>query len=399
MSGKDHPEALALAQLFSTCVECFGLIHPGKESEQAQRVAVAKLGIQQARLLAWGDMVGLLDVTSSRDPRLEDHDTRLAIEKALQDIIDRPAHTDRETQFEKYGLKPPKKFFQNNQPSLDVARIESFRERMEHFQRQKWEVKRGMSITMSHWMIQDVEKFKVFLALVKEKVDFLIGLMGVEAKVDTALKHDIKALGWHPIFDKIKAASDMSKLRLIQQACKDDYPEYVTAAQVALDYLDKEYKDNYQELRDGIPTSTEIPGAAAYMLAQSRYLAAAYERKNSKSPKPSGNGPTFLKMFRPKSWRKNSKDLLTPEGDTKGRSNSYAPTTSDSPLTPPLTPVRSKSLAVPYSGTHEQPPTPERKSEDDVLSKTVTATSVDMGTTAAPVSSMVSRHDYWKSPW
>lgn len=389
----EHPEALALAQLFSTCVECFGLIHPGKEWDQAQRIQIAKLGIQQGRLLAWGDMVGILDVSENRDKRLEDPEIRATIEKALGDIIDRPAHTDRETQFETFGLKPPKKFTRASQPALDVARIESFRERLEILQHQRWEVKRGMSITISHWMIEDVAKFKTFLALVKEKIDFLAGFMGVEQKVHTSLKYDIKALGWHPVFDKLKASSDMSKLRLIQQACDDDYPEYSVAAGVALEYLNKEYKDNYQELREGAVTSTEVPGAAQYMIAQSRQLAAAYEKKNK--PK----SPTFLQRIRPKSWRKSSKDLGVKEDDTKGRSMSYAPVSTETPLTPPMTPERSKSIAVPFSSEeHAAIVSPDRKSEDNIMSRTQTAESV-IGTTAAPVTSMISRHDYWKSPW
>lgn len=367
-------------------------IHPGKEWEQAQRVIIAKLGIQQGRLLAWGDMIGLLDVSKNRDPRLEDPEIRGTIEKALGDIIDRPAHTDRETQFEQYGLKPPKKFSSARQPALDVARIESFRERLEILQKQRWEVKRGMSITISHWVIQDIEKFKSYLALITEKVDFLVGFMGVEQKVHTALKYDIKALGWHPVFDKMKASNDMSKLRLIQHACADDYPDYVVAAGVALEYLNKEYKDNYQELREGAVTSTEIPGAAQYMLAQSRQLAAAYEKKNK--PK----SPTFLQRVRPKSWRKSSKDLSVDTEDVKGRSLSYAPTTSDTPLTPPMTPERSKSIAVSFP-SEDQPllVEMERKSEDNAIARTDTVESA-IGTTAAPISSAISRHDYWKSP-
>ena len=355
---------------------------------------IAKLGIQQGRLLAWGDMVGILDVSDKRDTRLEDPDIRRTIEKALEEIIDRPAHTDRETQFEQYGLKPPKRFTNASQPALDVARIESFRERLEILQKQRWEVRRGMSITISHWMIEDVQKFKVFLELIKEKVDFLVGFMGVEHKVHTALKHDIKALGWHPVFDKLKASNDMSKLRLIQQACADEYPEYVTAAGVALQYVEKEDKDNYQELREGAVTSTEIPGAAQYLLAQARQRAA------DKKDKPKSQG--LFSRIRPKSWRKNSKDLSVDSDPAKGRSMSYAPGMSDTPLTPPESPdrERSKSLAVPFSPEERSALAgADRKSEDNAISRTDTVESKGMGTTAGPVTSMISRHDYWKSPW
>jgi hypothetical protein len=341
-------------------------------------------------------MVGLLDVSDLRDPRLTNPEIRTTIEQALQDVIDRPAHTDRETQFEEFGLKPPKKFSRASQPALDTARIESFRERLEILQHQRWEIKRGMSITISHWIIQDLGKFKGFLAMVKEKIDFLIGLMDVGSKVDTALRYDIKALGWHPVFDRMRASYDMAKLRIIQEACKDDYPTYVEAAQVALEYLNKEYKDNYQEIREGTPTSTEIPGAAAYMIAQSRQLASAYGKKPKNEKTPS-NTPIFLKMFRPKSWRKGSKDLSVDDGDAKGRSMSHTPTTSTNPLTPPLTPERSKSIAAPMTSVPDAA-RQERKSEDNAMARTATVESA-IGTTAAPIVSMISRYDYWKSPW
>lgn len=368
-------------------------IHPGKDWEQAQRVAIARLGIQQGRLLAWGDMISILDAPGTRDERLEDPEIRATIEQALEDIIDRPAHTDRETQFETYGLKPSKKFSRASQPALDVARIEAFRERMEIMERQRWEIKRGMSITVSHWMIEDVEKFKVFLAFAKEKVDFLVGFMGVEQKVHTALKHDIRALGWHPVFDKVKASNDMSKLRMIQHACATEYPQYAAAAGEALEYLNKEYKDNYQELREGAVTSTEIPGAASALLAQSKGLTTSHN-KPSKT-----NRPSLLERINPKSWRRSSKDLSSADPMTaKGRSMSHAPITNTY-MTPPASPERSKSVAVPFtSDEHAKIANMVQTGEDDAMSRTATVESAT-GTSAVPVASMISRHDYWRSPW
>jgi len=391
ITGKDHPEALALAQLFSTCVECFGLIHPRSEWDHQQRLSVAKLGIQQGRLLAWGDMVGILDISESRDSRLEDPEMRKTIETALQDIIDRPANSDRETQFAKYGLKPPKRFSNASQPALDIARIESFRERLEILQQQRWQVRRGMSITISHWMVYDNDKFQHYLALIKEKVDFLVGLMGVEDKVHRAMRHDIRALGWHPVFTKTKASSDMSKLRLIKEACAGEYPQYAEATQDALDYLDKEWKDSFQEAREEQIQSSgsEIPGAAAYMLSQSRQWNSSSQRRKSKSP-------SLLKLLRPRSWRKSSRDD-TPE---QGRSMSHTPTSNTEPPTPPLSPdkERSKSIAAPQSA--DAPPDTASVSigEDEAMTRIKTAEGGVVGTTAVePVTSMISRHDMWRS--
>ncbi|QDS69348.1 hypothetical protein FKW77_003820 [Venturia effusa] len=410
---KDHPEALSLAQLFSTCVECFGLIHPGKEWDQVQRGQIAKLGIQQGRLIAWGDMVGITELGPSRDARLEDKEIRATIEQALQDIIDRPADLGRASQFENYGLKPPTKYHSAYQPALDTARLESFRAKLEMLQEQRWEVRRGMSITISHWVIKNTDKFETFLSMIKEKVDFLIGLMGVEDKVDRALVLDIKALGWHPIFDKGRAAADISKLRLIKWTCEHDYPTYAAATEHALEYLDKQWKESAQETRKA-HRGSEIPGAAAKMAAEER-RAAMSQKTAANIPAHKTKKPSLFGMLRPKSWRKSSKNNISPpklDEEEKGRSMSYAP--PGDVLTPPLSPdpERSKSvshvptkdleaIAKDFATESKIPAAAPQKStaDDELLSRVETALSLNEQKTLEPIASMISRHDQWKSPY
>ncbi|OCL11436.1 hypothetical protein AOQ84DRAFT_437702 [Glonium stellatum] len=385
---KEKSGVLGLVQLFSTCVECFGLIHPSKDWDHIQRLLIAQLGIQQARLLVWGDNLGICDLGNSRDPRLDDPEYRAKIERALQSIIDRPAHTDRATQFEKYGLKPPKKFTSAYQPALDGARLEAFREKLEILQEHRWEERRGMSITITHWSIIDSEKFHPFLRLIQENVNALIELMGNEQQVDRGLKHDIKALGWHPIFDKAKVAADMSKLRLIKEACANDYPEYAAATQGALEYLDKEWKDSYEEIMERGTSGSEIPSAAAYIIRTApNQLKAAYAPQRPKLP-------GFFSHFRPKSWRRNSKGDTRSKGvdETVQRSQSYAhPITQSSP---PLNPQRSKSTAAiptkPASSGNQA-----QESSNDQLALVETAKSTEQPS-LEPVASIVSRHDQWK---
>jgi hypothetical protein len=394
--GKDNPSALAMAQLFSTCVEAMLLIHPSKEWDRAQRLLIAKVGIQQGRLLAWGAMVGICELDSSRDPRLDEPEIHAKIEKALQDIIDRPVHTDRATQFEKYGLKPPKKFARTTEPALDAARLDAFREKLEILQQQRWEVRRGMSITITHWSIVDSDKFIAYLALIREQVDFVIGLMGIEDRVNRAMKYDIKALGWHPVFERRKAASDMSKLRLIKDACADEYPEYAAATRGALDYLDKEWKDSYQEAmeRGTYGTGSEIPGAAAHTLAQSSTLKEAYKPQHVKRP-------GLFSILKPKSWRRGSKDEGRSQSvDDSTRSKSIA--VPNAPPSPPLTPMRSKSISViPSRVVPEIETTIEENEAKEIaepLSRVDTTKSTSGYANLGPITSMISRHDQWSTP-
>jgi hypothetical protein len=391
LHGKDNPGALALAQLFSTCVEAMLLIHPSKEWDRDQRLLIAKLGIQQGRLLAWGGFMGICDLDKSRDPRLDEPETRTKIEKALQDIVDRPAHTDRATQYEKYGLKPPKKFMPTTERALDAARLDAFRQKLETLQEQRWEVRRGMSITMTHWSIVNSEKFATYLALIREQIDFLIHLTDMEDRVNRAVMYDIKALGWHPVFQRSKAASDMSKLRLIKDACSVEYPEYAAATQGALDYLDKEWKDSYQEAmeRGTYNTGSEIPGAAAYTMAQSAQLKDASKPQQVKRP-------GILHLLKPKSWRKSSKD----EGRSKSVDDSVlakSPAAANPPPSPPLTRERSKSISA-FPSTMDSEV--EKAGEDtvDSLARVETAKSTSGYANLGPIASMISRHDQWHSP-
>ena len=67
--GVDHEAALtgavALANLFSNCVEAFNLILPGHKWEREEQLLLCRLGLQQARLLIWGSVVGVTSPPSS----------------------------------------------------------------------------------------------------------------------------------------------------------------------------------------------------------------------------------------------------------------------------------------------------------------------------------------------
>ena len=56
---------MALANLFSNTVEAFGLISASQRWEREEQLLLSKLGIQQARLLIWGDILGVSSPPSS----------------------------------------------------------------------------------------------------------------------------------------------------------------------------------------------------------------------------------------------------------------------------------------------------------------------------------------------
>lgn len=393
----EHPEhealltgAVALASLFSSCVEAFGLIHPSHKWDKEEQLLLTRLGLQQARLLIWGSALGVsappASVTNravpkypssaypdvkeptffdTRDPRLDDPNMRTIIEQTLSEIVDRSSTLTREEMMAKYGLKPPKKISMTFEPSMDPNRLESFRERWELLREvaesyAQISTRRNNSIVHSSWSIADVTKFGSFIKLIQEKVDYLIELMDVKDKVDRGMRMDIRMFGWHIAPDRVKTAQDISKLRLLQEICKEDYPEYVTATQQALDHISRETREN-------APTSQTA------------------QRQALLKPEPNGtsNGnhskkrPGLLKIFRSFTKSKDtgrSQSISGPsssiEEDGPPRSQSHPGPTSDSSADDgeALGRVRSKSV-----GTWIQPSIDEAlgnkleklKTEDD----------------------------------
>jgi hypothetical protein len=269
---------LSLAQLFSTCVEAFNLIHPLKDSDKTHRVAIVRLGLQQGRLLIFGDAVGISSPPATvarymipsnpgatnpdpdlpiyfgdRDPRLDDTSFQEKIRAALNQIADRPSHLTREELMSEYGLKASKRIGIPAYPSLDTNRLEAFREKfalLHDLARQTGvhpSLERGKSMTTQYWTVKDVKKFDSFVTIVKGEIDELIQLMGVREQVDKGMKSDIRSMAWHPDLSGNLLKSDWNKLRLIKTACIQDYPEYVAATDVALRHIDEEMKHNSAE--------------------------------------------------------------------------------------------------------------------------------------------------------
>lgn len=397
---------MALANLYSNCVEAFGLIHPNQKWEKEEQLLLCRLGLQQARLLTWGDTVGISSPPASvtdraiprhpsaaypdlkeptffgaRDARLDETEIRQKVEDALSDIVDRSAHTSREEMMAKYGLKPPKKFSSVTHAStLDTNRLEGFRERYELLKEvaetyAQISSRRNSSLTQTSWNIADHGKFDTFIKLTQEKVEFLIKLMDVKDAVDRAVRMDIKALGWHLSVDRQRIAQDISKLRMIAESCKDEYPEYIEATQQALANIERERRENvvgynpYASLSVAplnVPSTEQtarrgsLPGMQTHQPNGSTNGNSAANAAKEKRPSLLGG---FFKSFG--HGRKSSHDSAATAG--RSQSVSHAPT---SPLHPPEDTPRSLSDVGPVRAASTDSaevaqPKPERPNTAD----------------------------------
>jgi hypothetical protein len=395
---------LVLADIFSTAVEGFGLIHAGKKArDRAYEVAMAQLGIQQARLLAWGDMVGIMDVSSSRDKSLDEAPNREIIEKALQSIIELHRSKKKDIQLQTYGLKSMFIPLFDLEVALDWARLESFRERFGLLIKGR----RSENISGPHWIVTDLKKLRTFITEVRSHIDQLISLTESEIRVNQAIRADIRALGWHPAFYRQRATADGAKLQLIKEACKDWYPEYSAETTGALAYLNKEWTYSYQDAIEQakarkVPDKDD-PGALYKAKLEARVAEAASARQrqmtsytnpaeerraseSSGSQSPSKahrpKGFTLLAQLRPKSWRKREEE---PEKSIRSMSFADAQTFDN---------MEANSLAEPKifqnlvsERTFSEPAT--LTPEPPIVQETWDVNNM------APITSLISRHDKW----
>jgi hypothetical protein len=411
-------DVASLAAQFSTCVEAFNRIHPSKDTDQAQKVALAKLGLQQGRLLIFGDAVGIsappatiarhmipshpgltnpdphLPVNFSvRDPRLDDEDVNAKIRKALDEIAGRPGNMSREELMEKYGLKTPKHWSRLEYPALDTNRLEGFREKyalLQDLVRQtgsRGNLKRNSSITATHWVVKNSDRFNEFVQTVRTEVDALIELLGVKEQVDRGTRSDIRCMAWHPDLTGPAVRQDWEKLQLIREACKVDYPEYIEVVDTALQYIKEELKEasleNHRanlnlptlggaagarrksdyDIRNAppeaaapTPVTAKVPAKAPTKPNEKTHLQLSAERALDPNAGREKR-PSWLSAFKFKSWSKSHRDdrqrsksvpdasVVDPQRSlSEGEAGAPQPRTSEDDLA--LEPVRSKSLSA-----------------------------------------------------
>jgi hypothetical protein len=434
---------LTLATQFSACVEAFNLIHPARESDHDQRVALAKLGLQQGRLLIFGDAVGISSPPATiarhmipshpgatnpdpnlpvnfgvRDPRLDDPDTNKKIRAALDEIAGRPTNLSREDLMERYGLKSPKRFSSIEYPALDTNRLEAFREKyglLQDLVRQmgvRAGIKRGMSMTIQHWTVRDIEKFDDFVSTIKKEVDSLIDLMDVREQVDRGMKLDIRAMGWHPDLSGPVVRHDWEKLRLIREACAADYPEYVGVTDTALKYITEELKGtSLANMRASFDPPVPINAAPRRKSQENGKAANVTTQETTKAKE---KRPSFFNKF--KSWGKSSPKVRSKSIASTSTQNDDPPRSMSADHQPlrnsysheenALEPIRSKSLsAIPdepapfdLESRLETIPTHDESQENNESGGIPIRTSSDTKPLvhADTANSLIDRHDMFK---
>ena len=232
--------SIAIASLFTTCIECFEYFKAAKGFEHHYEVLLVKLEYQQERLLVWGDLAGVSEEKQHSAGPISDTDYKH--QDLTKRCLDRIHHLlkDTETLKTKYGLRA----YTPASESAPKSGISS--NALKRFRLRLGRQSQGAGVLdKTRWAIHDETKFQKLVQDIRELIDGLMTKVPVSPEwQERKVQDDIASM-----------VDDIQSLRLFQEACKDDYPEWWTAASAAIDAsevatLDNRLADERLELND-----------------------------------------------------------------------------------------------------------------------------------------------------
>lgn len=212
---------VALVSLFNTCVDCFELIDAGNKYSHDVEILLIKLDVEKTRLLIWGESVGLLDL-SGCNPFQEVHRRGIAA-RILNCIL--MLFQDSEKVRSRYGLQPTKESSGPAHAVISLFGTLNFRESYTQFQARIKATQKDVGLMRKcQWAIHDRTKFANLIIDVRELID---GLNNITPE----LQHRRSGL----MHNEVSRISNTNSLRLIEEACADDYRDLSDTASVCLE--------------------------------------------------------------------------------------------------------------------------------------------------------------------
>jgi len=309
---------LVLASLFYNTLKSFDNIHSSLNDFKDEKVYLAQLGIEQARLLIWGEQMGIFSLPPSllsmeteegrqnmtpRDSRLDDDEVRVNLEGLMNSIIHTLSNpNDNDSDLDTTGLRPlPRGGAQAlEQPAADLTRMKNFEDSYKHLLElgsNKVSVKRPSSVASQQWVIHDTLRFSNFVKSTKRQVDTLLMALNINDKVEDILLGDIRDLGKHvngspnskpsPL-----AVKDMAKLKLLIRACKGRYPALLNEAQ-----------QTFNNLQKGVSAEHDMAAKVHKILEPVHPDSAVGSATNSGAATPEKR-PGFIRRLSTQTWNK-----------------------------------------------------------------------------------------------
>jgi hypothetical protein len=215
MAAETFGLALAVAGLFSSCIEAFHYFKAGQRFEEDYDILLVKLDIEKTRLLAWGNSVAILD-ENQRNKRLDDHEKLEVVQRCLRSI--ERLLTDSE-KLRSYGVRNsdmPRnrsiEYLSSN--SMNLFKVAYARFRIRHTSNSF----RPTLASRAKWAIYEQPKFGQLINDLKDLIDGLYQIMDIGRNT----QDDI-------ILADIGLIEDLSQLRLLDAASEGSYRAYSEA--------------------------------------------------------------------------------------------------------------------------------------------------------------------------
>jgi len=220
---------VALASLFTTCVECFDYIDAAQSYGRDSELLATKFDIVRSRFLIWGDAIGLLREGNSS---IQSPSVRLSqpvIERILNCI--HLLFTDTDALMSRYGLEPapniptpaphtlPKPGTSNSMARFRVS-FSAFKLRISKSQA-------GISIgKVSRWTIHDRGKFE---GLINDLHHFIDGLEKITVSPEMLSRRT------QLVYDEVTSMQREHTLNVLLEATAEQYPDWFDAASDVLE--------------------------------------------------------------------------------------------------------------------------------------------------------------------
>ena len=172
--------SIAIATLFTTCIECFEYFKAAKRFEQHFEVLLVKLEYQKERLLVWGDLAGVCNEKQHDVKSIsESEHKRQDLTKRCLDNIHR-LFKDTETLKTKYGVRA-------YTPAIDTAPYSGISSNaLNRFRLRLGRHNQAPSVLeKTRWAIHDEKKFQKLVQDSRDLIDCLMIELPVAPELQT----------------------------------------------------------------------------------------------------------------------------------------------------------------------------------------------------------------------
>lgn len=214
--------AITLASLFTSCVECFHYFKSAQHCpEEAERLLV-KLDCEKARLLTWGNTVGILHTRNEgRFSQLDEPENEELIRRCMTQII--ALLTDGEKLQNEYGSRPATQSDGQNRIHVGLMSTNSmgiFRTAKRRFFARFGGAQGHPSLlSRTKWAIRDRSKFEGLILHLKDFIESLIQITPDQSQIIDEI-----------VEDDIASIVGIKRLRLAESACEGSYPRWSAKA-------------------------------------------------------------------------------------------------------------------------------------------------------------------------